>query len=92
MLYAAALSVCSLMPGIVDEVIMHREFENRTEIELLEYVDKRTDLPDEVRTRAKGAIFIIYSLPKGSNYASAKAQILLVCNKRPIRYGNQRSY
>lgn len=89
MLFAAALSICAMMPIVVDDIVDQRERRGVTEQEFRQAINNRSDMPEELRIRALGAVNLIYSLPKGSDYWSMKQQIILTCDNRETIRGYQ---
>lgn len=93
MLFAAALSLCTMMPQVVDDIIRLREEQGVTETEFRAAIHARKDMPDQLKFRALSTVTMVYVLPKGSDYWTLKQQIILNCeNKETIRgyqYPNQ---
>src|SRR5690606_12671597 len=92
MLFAAALSICAMMPIVADDIVDQRERRGVTEQQFREAINNRSDMPEELRIRALGAVNLIYSLPKGSDYWTVKQQIILTCDNRETIRGYQRSH
>lgn len=91
MLLAAALSICSMMPIVVDDIVRLREEKGVTETEFREAIRRRDEMPAELKTRALGAVNLIYALPRGSDYWSVKQQIILTCDNKETIRGYQHS-
>ena len=86
-MYAVALlSLCGMMPQVVDDIVTMREDRNISEQQFRSAIRNHPEMPDELKSKALGAVNMVYALPKGSDYYTVKQQIILTCdNKETIR-------
>lgn len=89
MLFATALSLCAMMPNVVDDIVRLREEQGVTEAQFRQAIQARSDMPAELKIRSLGAVNLVYALPKGSDYWSVKQQIILTCNNKETIRGHQ---
>ena len=74
-----------------DDIVRLREEKGVTETEFREAIRRRDEMPAELKTRALGAVNLIYALPRGSDYWSVKQQIILTCDNKETIRGSQRN-
>lgn len=84
------IAVCAMLPNTVDRIV-HEKEAGISETQVRQEIVERYPA-GEYQIRALGAVNVLYSLPNGSDYWTAKQQIFLTCNNKEIIRGYQHSH